>query len=92
MTALVDKAHDHITQLFLEELPTTCLYHNLVHTKRVLKSTKEILAETPLTDAGFLPRLREVLVTGEKTGQSAIEEIGFRPETPQDHYEPDRTV
>ena len=50
MTALVDKAHDHITQLFLEELPTTCLYHNLVHTKRVLKSTKEILAETPLTD------------------------------------------
>ena len=50
MTALVDKAHDHITQLFLEELPTTCLYHNLVHTKRVLKSTKEILVETPLTD------------------------------------------
>jgi predicted metal-dependent HD superfamily phosphohydrolase len=50
MTALVDKAHDHITQLFLEELPTTCLYHNLVHTKRVLKSTKETLAETPLTD------------------------------------------
>ena len=43
MSLLVDDAFKYVTALFAEQLPSTCLYHNLTHTKRVFKSTKEII-------------------------------------------------
>jgi predicted metal-dependent HD superfamily phosphohydrolase len=48
MTHLVQDALQHITTLFASKLPSTCLYHNLTHTKRVLKSTKEIITNSNL--------------------------------------------
>jgi predicted metal-dependent HD superfamily phosphohydrolase len=50
MSQLVDDTLDFVTGLFASSLPSTCLYHNLTHTKRVLKSTKEIIVNSNLTD------------------------------------------
>ena len=56
MSQLVNDAFEYVTQLFASSLPSTCLYHNLTHTKRVFKSTKEII------DHGNLnPEDKEVL-------------------------------
>jgi HD superfamily phosphodiesterase len=49
MSHLVQDALQHVTTLFASKLPSTCLYHNLTHTKRVLKSTKEIIDSTNLS-------------------------------------------
>lgn len=49
MSQLVDDAFQYITILFASSLPNTCLYHNLTHTKRVLKSTKEIIDHSTLS-------------------------------------------
>ncbi|GHC58304.1 Pycsar system effector family protein [Ulvibacter litoralis] len=49
MSQLVDDAFQYITTLFASSLPSTCLYHNLTHTKRVLKSTKEIIENSTLS-------------------------------------------
>ncbi len=43
MSTLIEKSEAYVQQLLTEELPSTCLYHNLTHTKRVFKSTKEII-------------------------------------------------
>ncbi|WP_035337361.1 Pycsar system effector family protein [Dokdonia sp. PRO95] len=43
MTELLEKTDRFISELFDNELPKTCIYHNYVHTKRVLKSTQEII-------------------------------------------------
>ncbi len=43
MTDLLEKTDKFVSELFENELPKTCIYHNYVHTKRVLKSTKEII-------------------------------------------------
>lgn len=43
MTELLEKTDQYISELFDNELPKTCIYHNYVHTKRVLKSTQEII-------------------------------------------------
>ena len=43
MTELLEKTDHYISELFDNELPKTCIYHNYVHTKRVLKSTQEII-------------------------------------------------
>lgn len=50
MSQLVDDAFKYITTLFASNLPSTCLYHNLTHTKRVLKSTKEIIENSTLSE------------------------------------------
>ena len=50
MSQLVDDSLDFVTGLFASSLPSTCLYHNLTHTKRVLKSTKEIIVNSNLND------------------------------------------
>ena len=50
MSQLIDDSLDFVSSLFATNLPSTCLYHNLTHTKRVLKSTKEIIANSKLTD------------------------------------------
>ncbi|MDC8004605.1 DUF5706 domain-containing protein [Aureisphaera galaxeae] len=43
MSTLIEKSEAYVQDLLTEELPSTCLYHNLTHTKRVFKSTKEII-------------------------------------------------
>ncbi|TVZ50985.1 Pycsar system effector family protein [Dokdonia sp. Hel_I_53] len=43
MSQILKKADQFVSELFDNELPKTCIYHNYVHTKRVLKSTQEII-------------------------------------------------
>ena len=50
MSQLIDDSLDFVSSLFATKLPSTCLYHNLTHTKRVFKSTKEIITNSNLTD------------------------------------------
>ena len=50
MSQLIDKAIPLVSQLMAEKLPTTCLYHNYTHTKRVFKSTKEIIEHSDLSE------------------------------------------
>lgn len=50
MSQLVDETFGFVKELFASSLPSTCLYHNLTHTKRVLKSTKEIIDHSNLKD------------------------------------------
>ena len=49
MSELIDKTLEFITNLLAESLPETSLYHNLTHTKRVVKSTKEIIENSSLS-------------------------------------------
>ncbi|MBP2833952.1 HD domain-containing protein [Aquimarina sp. U1-2] len=50
MTSLVEKTDNFVSELFKKELPDSCIYHNYDHTKRVFKSTKEILDSVNLSD------------------------------------------
>lgn len=52
MTELLTKTDLFVSELFDNELPKTCVYHNYTHTKRVLKSTQEIIdnSKTELKD------------------------------------------
>lgn len=43
MSSLLEKTEHFVSELFEKELPNTCIYHNFDHTKRVFKSTKEII-------------------------------------------------
>lgn len=49
MSKLIDAASAYVTGLLTEDLPTNCLYHNITHTKRVFKSTKEIVEHIELS-------------------------------------------
>jgi len=50
MSQLIDKAINKVTNLLEKELSPNCLYHNLTHTMRVYKSTKEIIENSSRTD------------------------------------------
>ena len=50
MNSLIQNTHQYVTQLLEEKLAPEIVYHNLLHTKRVFKSTKEILEHTSLSD------------------------------------------
>lgn len=50
MTVLIEKASEFVSQLLNEKLPSNCIYHNLTHTKRVFKSTKEIIEHTDVSE------------------------------------------
>lgn len=50
MTSLIQATEDHVTKLLENQLPKEMVYHNLLHTKRVLKSTKEIIDGTDLKE------------------------------------------
>ena len=50
MSQLVDDTFEFVTELFASRLPSTSLYHNLTHTKRVFKSTKEIIDHSNLNN------------------------------------------
>lgn len=48
MEDIVKKADDFILHLFKEKLPTTFVYHNYTHSKRVYKSVNEIIENSEL--------------------------------------------
>ncbi len=50
MSSLVEKTDLFVSELFKKELPNSCIYHNYDHTKRVFKSTKEIIDSINLSD------------------------------------------
>ncbi|WP_106793524.1 Pycsar system effector family protein [Aquimarina sp. Aq78] len=50
MSSLLEKTDHFVSELFEKELPNSCIYHNYDHTKRVFKSTKEIIDNTNLSD------------------------------------------
>lgn len=56
MTDLLEKTDAFISELYDNELPKTCIYHNYVHTRRVFKSTQEIIdnSEKKLKDDEIL--------------------------------------
>lgn len=54
MTQLVEKTNNFISQLLQNELPKEFIYHNYVHTQRVLKSTKEIIENSKFTQEEIL--------------------------------------
>ncbi|MGQ7507267.1 hypothetical protein ACTGVY_12140, partial [Streptococcus suis] len=49
MTDIIKKTEAFVFNLFKEELPNTFLYHNFTHTKRVLKSTNEIIQNSDIS-------------------------------------------
>ncbi len=51
MSEIVQKAEDFVSDLLENKLDQKFLYHNLKHTQRVVKSTKELIANHQLTDA-----------------------------------------
>ncbi len=50
MSEIVQKAEDFVTELLTNELDPKFLYHNLKHTQRVVKSTRELLGFYELPD------------------------------------------
>ena len=48
MTTLTDKAEKFVQDLFSEKLPNTLIYHNLKHTQRVVKSSKELIEKSQI--------------------------------------------
>ncbi|WP_108802622.1 Pycsar system effector family protein [Aquimarina sp. Aq107] len=50
MNELVEKTDNFVSELFTKKLPETCIYHNYTHTKRVFKSTKEIIDNTNISE------------------------------------------
>jgi len=48
MTELVDKTESFVFELLKNKLPNTIVYHNHTHTKRVFKSTKEIIENSEI--------------------------------------------
>ncbi|HUH27649.1 Pycsar system effector family protein [Gelidibacter sp.] len=49
MANIIVKTEDFVFKLFKENLPNTFLYHNFTHTKRVLRSVNEIIANSEIT-------------------------------------------
>ncbi|MGB6150774.1 MAG: Pycsar system effector family protein [Pricia sp.] len=50
MSDLIEKTEDFVTELLSKELDPNYLYHNLRHTQRVVKNTKELLEHYVLED------------------------------------------
>ena len=50
MSVIIDKTEAYVVDLLTTKLDENYLYHNLRHTERVVKSTKEILKESSLSD------------------------------------------
>jgi HD superfamily phosphodiesterase len=49
MTPLVEKTDNFVKELFREKLPNTFIYHNFKHTKRVVKSSKELIEKSQIS-------------------------------------------
>lgn len=52
--SLIEDTQQFVYNLFKDELPNTFIYHNFTHTERVLKSTREIIENSKLSDDEIL--------------------------------------
>ncbi len=50
MSTLLETTDDYVSNLLEDKLPKTCIYHNYIHTKRVYKSTKEIVNNSNISE------------------------------------------
>ncbi|HLT34483.1 MAG TPA: Pycsar system effector family protein [Aquaticitalea sp.] len=50
MSDIIEKADKFVFDLYKKSLPNTFVYHNYTHTKRVLKSAKEIIANSKISE------------------------------------------
>ncbi|MCK0131710.1 DUF5706 domain-containing protein [Flavobacteriaceae bacterium F08102] len=50
MSSIIEKANTYVFELFKKKLPQHFIYHNFAHTKRVLKSTREIIAQSNISE------------------------------------------
>lgn len=50
MTQLIDDTYKYVEELLTQKLPNNFLYHNLTHTKRVVKSTKELIENNSISE------------------------------------------
>ncbi len=48
--SLIEATEQFVFDLFKNELPSSFIYHNYTHTKRVLKSTKELIEHSDLSE------------------------------------------
>ncbi len=48
MTPLIEKVENFVPDLFSKKLPNPFIYHNLKHTQRVVKSTKELIEKSEI--------------------------------------------
>ena len=48
--SLVEKTQEFVFNLLKQELPNSFLYHNYTHTERVLRSTRENIENTEVSD------------------------------------------
>ncbi|WP_378175951.1 Pycsar system effector family protein [Aquimarina sp. SS2-1] len=62
MENLVEKTDNFVSDLFNKKLPKSCIYHNYTHTKRVFKSTKEIIDNTNISEEDKLALLLTALL------------------------------
>ncbi|MCW5520401.1 HD domain-containing protein [Aureitalea sp. L0-47] len=50
MNDIIQATDDYVLNLFKDKLPTSCLYHNYTHTKRVFKSINEIIENSEVDE------------------------------------------
>jgi predicted metal-dependent HD superfamily phosphohydrolase len=50
MNDIIRATDDYVLNLFKDKLPTSCLYHNYTHTKRVFKSINEIIENSEVDE------------------------------------------
>lgn len=95
MSELIEKADAFVLQLFKEKLPHTFVYHNYTHTKRVVKSTEEIIENTEdltekekhilllaawLHDTGYAESLQNHEEHSVKIAEKFLQEEGAEPD------------
>jgi len=76
MTDIVRDTDEFVMQLFKDELPHSCIYHNYTHTKRVLKSVEELIEHSEVDErSALILRLTALLHdTGYTKGRDEHEE------------------
>ena len=60
METILVEVEKYVTTLFRDKLPVTCIYHNLGHTLRVIKSLKEIIESEKIDEENA----ENLLITG----------------------------
>lgn len=84
MSSLIEKTDTFVSALLEKQLPSTCIYHNYVHAKRVYKSTKEIAEHSQLNVADMEAILVAALLhdIGYIEGRENHEETSIKLATP----------
>ena len=62
MDILLEKTDRFVLDLFEKKLPESCIYHNYAHTKRVFKSTKQIIEHSAVSEEDQMALLLTALL------------------------------